>query len=90
MSYVAPFHAPTLEKPSPWHLFIIDLKLVEIVLPGYLCVPYKGLPSINNIFMCTLFFFVSFIFIAHFFVGLRKPWKFFQTLFLCIHFLRSI
>ena len=35
---------------------IADLTLVEIVFPSSLCAPYKGLPSINNIFTRASFF----------------------------------
>ena len=64
---------------------IIDLKLVDIHGTSFLCVSYKVPPSINNISTCASFFslFLCFIFIAHFFVGLREPRKyFFQTLFM--------
>ena len=89
---MAPVCAPTLEKPSPLapiHLFakqivrtfivsrIIDPKLVQIIFTCFSHVPYKALPSINNIFMCTLFFFfLSFSFSLHTFCGLGEPRRF--------------
>ena len=36
---------------------IADFTLDEIVFPSSLCAPYKGFPSINNIFTCVVFFF---------------------------------
>ena len=71
---------------------ITESTLVEIVFPSYLCAPYKGLPSINNIlrrchfFLCSLFLSFS----SHTFSwtcrSLREPWKFFSNSLLCIHF----
>ena len=78
--------------------FISDLKLFDIHGTSFLHAPYKLLPPSQNIVGARRFFslFVSFIFIAHFFVGLREflcgfagvlreSRKFFQTLFLYIH-----
>ena len=49
---------------------IISQQLVQIVSTGFLFGRYKGLPSMNNTFMCTSFFSCLFHFIAHFFRGL--------------------
>ena len=74
-------HAQKIIPLAPTHSFnsifivstIIDLKLVDIHGMSFSQIPYKCPPSINNIFTRMLFFlFLSFIFIAHFFVGLRE------------------
>ena len=44
---------------------IADSTLVVIVFPSSLCAPYKGLPSINNIFMRTSFFLCFYFFHFH-------------------------
>ena len=45
---------------------IIVLKLVDIHGTSFLCVSYKGRPSINNIFTCASFFFSLFLCLFHF------------------------
>ena len=78
---MAPVRAPTLKKPSPWHLFthllnkstfsvsrIIDLKSFDI---HYMSFINSFLPSKSNILgACHFFFLFSFTFIAHLFRGL--------------------
>ena len=49
---------------------IVDLKLVEIIFLSSLYAPYKGLPSINNIFTYASFFSCLFHFHHTFFRGL--------------------
>ena len=43
---------------------IIVLKLVDIHGTSFLCVSYKGPPSINNIFTCASFFFFVCFFVS--------------------------
>ena len=82
--------APMLEKPSPWDQFTHSLnkKYLHCIhnrfpeacadhFHWYFVGHYKGLPSFNNIFTHTSFFSL-FHFIAHFFVGLQEPPKFFS------------
>ena len=99
---MAPVRVSMLEKPSPWHPFTrllnkwylhcVHIRSPE-ACPNRFCLfsyaPYKVLPSINNIFTRASFFlFVSFSShtISWACRSLREPRKFFQTLFLCIHF----
>ena len=59
---------------------------MQIIFTGSSYGHYKGFLSMNNIFTRESFFVSFFIFITHFFVGLRElAWTLEVFLFLCIH-----
>ena len=79
-------HAQKTIPLAPIHSFTKQIFIVStIVYPNFmdiifidsLYVPYKRLPSINNIFT-RVSSFLYFIFIAHFYVHLHEPQKFFS------------
>ena len=79
---MASVSAPTLEKPSLYHQstctfivsIIVSLRLVQIVFTGSSHGCYKGLPSMNNIFMHTSFFLCFFHFHRPLFCGLARAY----------------
>ena len=79
--------APTLEKPSPWHLFthllnfnvsrIVELKSFDIHYMSFPHESYKLLPDHKNILGARQFFFLFLSFSSHTFLwacgSLREP-----------------